>query len=77
MRIDPGIILGFFGKTLLCMVNYFSSLGFFGFLSFLFSLYNLMILLGLSAEGPMLSSDCMLLRAVVLPLVTSVAMKCE
>ena len=42
----------FFGKTLLCIVNYLSSLGFGGFLSFLFSLYNSMILLGLSADGP-------------------------
>ena len=33
----------FFGKTLLCMLNYLSSLGFGGFRSFLFSLYNLMI----------------------------------
>ena len=34
------------------MTNYLSSLGFGGFLSFLFSLSNLMILLGLSADGP-------------------------
>ena len=42
----------FFGKTLLCIVNSLSSLGFGRFLSFLFSLYNLIILLGLSADGP-------------------------
>ena len=42
----------FFGKTLLCIVNYLSNLGFSGFLLFLFSLYNLMILLGFSADGP-------------------------
>ena len=39
------------GKTLLCMANYLSSLGFWGFFSFLVSLYDLMILLGLSADG--------------------------
>ena len=42
----------FLGKTLLCIINCLSSLGFSAFLSFLASLYNLMILVGLSADGP-------------------------
>ena len=51
MRIDAGTFLVFFGKTLLRIANYLSSLGLGGFISFLFSHYNLMILPRLSADG--------------------------